>query len=170
MTPRWEPIAEVQRQAPVLMDAVLAPNRSLSIGAFKLLMVVFTIANAVPAIYFLVKGAYPVSGFLGLDVLALAWAFRVNYRAGRARERVQVSPASVQVTRIRPDAAAAHWAVSPLWARVLDDPRAVRIAAGGVDVYVGGFLAPEEREDFAEALKAALAQARAQRPSTSAME
>lgn len=170
MTPRWQRIEGTTEQAPVLMDAVLAPNRSLSASAFRLLMVVFIIANAVPAVFFLLQGAYPVSGFFGLDVLALAWAFHVNYRSGRARERVQVSPAAVQVTHKRPDARETHWAVSPLWARVLDDPRAVRIAAGGSDLYVGGFLSPEEREEFAAALKAALSEARVQRPSTSRIE
>lgn len=170
MTPRWESIREPQSHAPVLMDAVLAPNRSLSANAFRLVIGVFAFANAALAAVFLAHGAYPVSGFLGLDVLALALAFHLNYRSGRARERVQVSPASVQVTRRRPDAKESYWAVSPIWARVKDDPRAVRISAGGADVYVGGFLSPEEREAFAEALKAALAQARVQRPSTSRIE
>lgn len=170
MTPRWERIAETSPQTPVLMDAVLAPNRSLSVSARNLLLVVFGMANLVPAAFFLAHGAYPVSGFMGLDVLALLWAFHANNRAGLARERVQVSPASVQITRRRPNAHESHWAVSPLWARVRDDPNAVRISAGGEDVLVGGFLAPVEREEFAEALKAALSKARAQRPNTSAIE
>jgi uncharacterized membrane protein len=165
MTPKWERVAAPQAHGPILMDAVLAPNRSLSINAFKLMIGVFAFANAVMALFFLAHGAYPVSGFMGLDVVALALAFWANYRSGRARERVRVAPASVQVTRHRPDARETHWTVSPLWARVLDDPKAVRITAGGSDVYVGGFLSPDERVTFAQALKAALAQARTQRPS-----
>jgi uncharacterized membrane protein len=164
MTPKWERVAAPQAHGPVLMDAVLAPNRSLSMGAFRLVIGSFAFANLVLAAFFLAHGAYPVSGFLGLDVLALAWAFRVNYRSGRARERVRVAPASVQVTRHRPDTRETHWAVSPLWAHVLDDPRAVRISAGGSDVYVGGFLSPDERVTFAQALEQALAKARTQRP------
>ena len=30
---------------------------------------------------FFIAGAWPVVGFLGLDVLLVYWAFRVNYRA-----------------------------------------------------------------------------------------
>ena len=170
MTPRWERIGAPVAQGPVLMDAVLAPNRSLSRQARRLLIIAFAVANAVPAAFFLAQGAYPVSGFMGLDVLALIWAFHANECAGRARERVLVSPASILVTCRRPDARETHYAVSPLWARVLDDPRAVRIAAGGADVYVAGFLAPFERAAFAEALKDALARARVQRPNTSLIE
>lgn len=170
MTLRWERIAAPVAQGPVLMDAVLAPNRSLSRQARRLLIVAFAIANAVPAAFFLAHGAYPVSGFMGLDVLALIWALHVSERSGRARERVLVSPALLQVTHRRPDAREQHYAVSPLWARVQEDPRAVRISAGGADVFVAGFLAPFERAAFAEALKEALARARTQRPSTSRME
>jgi uncharacterized membrane protein len=170
MTPRWEIIAAPIPQGPVLMDAVLAPNRSLSRQARRLLIIAFAVANAVPAVIFLANGAYPVSGFFGLDVLALIWALHVNERAGRARERVQVSPASIQITRREPNARETHYATSPLFARVQEDPRAVRIRAGASNLSVAGFLAPFEREAFAEALKEALAKARTQRPSTSRIE
>jgi uncharacterized membrane protein len=164
MTPTWERIAEPQPHGPVLMDAVLAPNRSLSIGAFRILFGVFAFTNAVMAIFFLAHGYYPVSGFLGLDVLGFALAFRASYRSGRTRERVRVSPASVLVTRRNPDAHETHWSVSPLWARVQEDRNAVRIDAGRTQLRVGGFLSPDERETFAEALKLALAKARVERP------
>ncbi len=170
MTPGWERIAAPTPQGPVLMDAVLAPNRSLSRQARRLLIVAFAIANAVPAIFFFLQGAFPVSGFMGLDVLALIWALHANERSGKARERVQVSPASIQVTRRAPNEKESHYATNPIWARVQEDARAVRIRAGASDVSVAGFLAPFERAAFAEALKAALVQARSQRPSTSRIE
>jgi uncharacterized membrane protein len=107
---------------------------------------------------------------MGLDVLALILALHVNERSGKARERIQVSPASIQVTRREPNDEESHYAASPLWARVQEDPRAIRIRAGASDVLVAGFLAPFERAAFAEALKDALAQARSQRPSTSRIE
>lgn len=170
MTPRWERIAAPVAHGPVLMDAVLAPHRSLSRQGRRLLILVFAVANAVPAAFFLAQGAFPVSGFFGLDVVALIWALHVNERSARARERVQVSPASIQVTRSQPNRREQHYAVSPLWARVHEDSRAVRISAGGADVLVGGFLPPAERGEFAGALKAALSRARVQRPSTSRIE
>jgi uncharacterized membrane protein len=147
-------------EGPWLMDAVLAPNRSLSRQAFGLVIGSFALMNCGVAIVFLLHGAYPVSGFLGLDVFALAWAFRLNYRSGRARERVQVAHAAVCVTASAPDAPDAHWTVSPLWLQVHDEAGAVRMAAGGRSVIVGGFLSPPERSAFAAALRRALDRAR----------
>jgi uncharacterized membrane protein len=161
MQARWEPLDEpAPPDGPVLMDAVLTPNRSLSRQAFLLVIGSFVFMNAAVALFFVAQGAFPVAGFLGLDVLALFWAFRMNYRSGRAVEQVLVSRGSVQITRSVPDKPAKCWSVSPLWVRVHDDPRAVRLAAGGRSVLVGGFLSPKERTSFAEALKAALARAR----------
>jgi uncharacterized membrane protein len=175
MTPRWERIVAPQPEGaagrgPLLMDATLTPNRSLSRQAFFLVIGAFAFANAIMATFFLLHGAYPVSGFMGLDVLGLLWAFHVSYRSGRAVERVRVSPAAIEVSREAPDVEAAHWTASPMWARVQDHPRAVRIAAGATSLMVGSFLSPAERDEFAAALSAALARARVQRPSTSRIE
>lgn len=162
MQARWENLDQPQPpDGAVLMDAVLTPNRSLSRQAFLLVIGSFVFMNLIVALFFLARGAFPVAGFLGLDVLALIWAFRVNYRSGRAREQVLVSRGSVQVTRSVPNKPLRAWAASPLWVRVYDDPRAVRLAAGGRDVLIGGFLSPPERTSFAAALRAALARARA---------
>ena len=132
MTAAWRQIHE-PLPAPTApkMDAVLTPNRSLSRQAFKLVIGSFALVNAGVAIVFWLHGAYPVSGFLGLDVLALAWAFRVNYRSGQAVERILISRDAVQVTRQAPDKRETFWAVSPLWLQVHNDPRAVRLSAGG---------------------------------------
>lgn len=161
MSARWERLdAPPEALGPPLMDAVLTPNRSLSRQAFLLVMGSFVFMNLAVAMFFLLDGAYPVSGFLGLDVLALAWAFRVNYRSGKAMERVVVSPSAVHVMRRPPNRPESYWEVSPLWLQVHDDAKAVRLAAGGRSVFVGGFLSPPERTQFAAALKRALANAR----------
>ena len=47
----------------------------------KLIWVI--LVNAGFAVFFLAQGAFPVAGFLGLDVLALWLAFHFNYRAAR---------------------------------------------------------------------------------------
>jgi uncharacterized membrane protein len=51
--------------------------------------------------------------------------------------------------------------VSPLWVQVGAAGGAVQIASAGRMLRVGAFLSPEERRDFAQALAAALAKARA---------
>lgn len=143
------------------MDAVLTPNRSLSAKAFTLLILTFVAINAAMAMFFFLQGAWPVLGFLALDVGLLYFAFRLNYRSGRAVEHVCVAPDRVHVVRRPVGRRPTHWVVSPAWARVEEGDAAIRIAAGGRSLQVGAFLSPPEREAFAEALRRAIHRARA---------
>jgi uncharacterized membrane protein len=165
MSPRWEQLEQAppEAEAALLMDAVLTPNRSLSRRAFVRLIGGFALINAGIAAIFVAQGAYPVAGFLALDVALLGLAFWLNYREGRAHERVRVAADRLLVTRQPSRGRAAHFVVNPVWARVHAEPAAVRIVAGGRDVSVGAFLSPPERESFAKALEAAIRRARTER-------
>jgi uncharacterized membrane protein len=158
MTPHWERAAgpPTEDGAPLFMDAVLTPHRSLSLNAFRLMLVVVICVNVAVAGAFVAHGAFPVAGFLGLDVLALWIAFRVNYRAAQIEERVQVGREHVHLSRRGPKGGASHWMVSTMWARAEDDGRGVLIRSGGGAQRVAAFLSPSERADFARALDAAL--------------
>jgi uncharacterized membrane protein len=84
----------------------------------------------------------------------------VNYRAGRAHDRVLVAADRVQVVRRNDRGQGDQWMASPLWAKASAEDQAVAIAVGGRTVEVGAFLSPAERSDFATALNAALQRAR----------
>lgn len=161
MTPRWErsPIAP-HFDGQLLMDAVLRPHRSLSTSAFKTMLLAVIAFNLVVATIFVVSGAYPVAGFLGLDVLALWLAFRWNYQAGRAAEYVRIAPGKVHVASVDQRGAATHWVLNPVWARVAREGAGVLIRDGAGQLRVGAFLSPDECDDFALALDAALHRAR----------
>lgn len=157
MGPRWERVdAPPDEEGPLFMDAELAPHRSLSMPAFRLLLLVVILINVVVGAVFIAQGAFPVAGFLGLDVLALWWAFRVNYRAAASREFVRVGRERIQVSRVDPKGRAKHWTVSPLWARVAQDQAGVTIRSGGGWLRIGAFLPPDERAGFARALENAV--------------
>lgn len=161
MTPRWErspdaPVLDGQ----LLMDAELRPHRSLSAKAFKTMLIAMIAVNAAIAAFFIAQGAFPVAGFLGLDVLALWLAFRWNYQAGRAVEYVRVAPGKVHVAAVDKNGAAAHWVLNPVWARVMRDGRGVLIRSGQGQMRVGAFLSPRECESFAETLNLALHRAK----------
>lgn len=138
------------------MDAVLTPHRSLSRKAYRLMFAAVVIANLAIAAYFVAQGAFPVAGFLGLDVLAIWIAFRLNYRDGLREERVRVGREQVHVARRDPSGAETHWIASPVWARAASDELGVTIRVGGKGLRVGSFLSPPERHEFARALDAAL--------------
>src|SRR5689334_4026424 len=104
MTPRWERTQSLPPlEGKLYLDTTLRPHRSLSPTAFRLMMVVVIVANLVISAFFLARGAFPVTGFLGLDVLALWVAFRVNYHAARAEEHIVLTPLQMQVERRSPN-------------------------------------------------------------------
>jgi uncharacterized membrane protein len=150
------------------MDAVLTPHRSLSLKGYHVLMAAFVAANMAIAAHFIAHGAFPVVGFLGLDVLALWLALRASYRSARLAEHVRVGADQLHLARLSPKRTE-QWVVSPLWARVAAGPAGVRVTSGGGALSLGAFLSPDEQTEFAAALRAALEAARrgAHGPSTS---
>jgi len=146
--------------------AVLHPNRSLGRTGYYLLMGVLAVLNAGLATAFLMQGAWPIVFFLGLDMLLVWLAFRLSYRSGRLYEEVRLTDTDLVVQRVFPGGRRSGWRFEPYWLKVqMDDPprheSQVRLVSHGRTVVVGAFLSPEERADFARALKDALAAWRA---------
>jgi uncharacterized membrane protein len=115
---------------------------------------------------FLLLGAWPVFGFFGLDVLAVYWAFRVNYRSARAYEQVTVTPSELTVRKVSHHGRIREWTLNPLWVRL---DRVVHAEFGierlflvshGRRLAIAGFLGPQEKETFALALSTALGAAK----------
>src|SRR5437588_1476045 len=61
---------------PALFSALLTPHRSLSSAGFFVVMGLIAGISFVGGVVFLIAGAWPVIGFLGLDVALEYWAFR----------------------------------------------------------------------------------------------
>lgn len=101
-------------------------------------------------------------GFCGLEFLLLYGAFRLNYRAARAYERLRLSNDGLEISRVRPNGAVAQvWRIQPNWLRIdIDNPpehdSPLTLSSHGRRIVVGSFLAPNERLELAEALREAL--------------
>jgi uncharacterized membrane protein len=154
--------------APLYMDAVIKPNRSLSPTGFKVLLGVLIGFNLILAIFFLVMGAPPVLPFLGLDVLAVWLALRANIRAAERAERVRVTAEAVTVSRENGKDARTVWSSPTAFTRVsVDQPgeheTRVRLLLSRRRLTVGRALSPPERVDFGRALERAIRDARAER-------
>jgi uncharacterized membrane protein len=151
-----------ESSAPPLFDAVLYPHRSLSPRGFALLISAFAGAAALVGLWFATRGAWPVLPFFGCEILLIWLAFRVSNRDARAFETVRLTPQALTVEQIRPSGKRqAHRFAPPHWLRVDLDPRPdgtneLRLASHGRSLVIGRFLTPDERRDFAAALRAAL--------------
>ena len=145
----------------VFFDAVLVPHRSLSPGGFWLLMALISGVSFVSGMYFVLKGAWPVTGYFGLDVLLIYLAFRASYRSARLHETVKLTEDALVVERVSPSGRRARWTFQPYWLRVeMDDPpehaSRLTLASHGRSLVIGAFLSPDERFEVAKALKDAL--------------
>jgi uncharacterized membrane protein len=147
---------------PVLFSAQLTPHRSLSRTGFVLVMTFLSVISFATGIAFLMMGAWPVFGFLGLDVLAIYIAFKINFGRARAREDITVTPSELRVRRISHRGRVVEWVLNPLWVR-LDEvvheefgTERIYLTSRGRRVSVGSFLGAEEKASFAKALRAGL--------------
>lgn len=137
--------------------AILTPNRSLSATGFLILMGAVGFVSFAIGIAFLSMGAWPVAGFLGLDVLLVYYAFRANYRAGRAYETVEISPSRIQIRRVSSDGKSEEFDMNTYWARVAleEEPSGranLSLVSHGRSLPIAGFLSDDERREFASVL------------------
>lgn len=150
-----------------IFKALLTPHRSLGRKGFAILMGALLFGWLVTGAVFLSQGAWPVFGFFGLDVLLIWFAFRMNYRAARAREEISVSRTQLDIRKTAPSGRSQAHHFNPFWSR-FDVARhaeigIVRMAveSRGQTVSIGSFLNPDDRESFATAFSRALATAKA---------
>jgi uncharacterized membrane protein len=147
---------------PKLFSALLRPHRALSRTGFFVLMGFVCTVSFVAGLAFLLMGAWPVLGFFGLDVLAIYWAFRVNYRRGDATEEITVTPSEIRIRRVSHRGHVTEWTLNPLWVQldhVTHEEFGIEqlfLVSRGRRVSIGRFLGADEKASFAKALMAAL--------------
>jgi uncharacterized membrane protein len=145
--------------------AVLTPHRSLGPKGFVILMSAVAAVSFVAGLAFLLMGAWPVFGFFGLDVALIYGAFKLNYRAARLYETIELTPARFLLTRVHPSGRTEQFDCNPYWASVRlrewpDGRTDLRVVERGKQLAFGRFLNDDERRDLAAALKTALFEAR----------
>ncbi len=151
---------------PTLFAATITPHRSLGSTGFVILMLAIGGLSFVSGVMFLLIGAWPVFGFLGLDVILVYWAFRINYRAARAYEEVSVTASELTVRKVSHRGQVRQWTLNPLWVqldRQTHDEFGIQglfLISRGRRLQIAGCLSPDEKASFARALSTALGEAK----------
>jgi uncharacterized membrane protein len=151
---------------PTIFSAVITPHRSLGPGGFFVLMIVFGGISFIYGIIFLAMGAWPVFGFFGLEAVFFYCAFRLNYRHARAYEEVTVTPSTLIVRKINHRGNVREWVLNPLWVKlepVTHEEFGIEhllLVSRGQRLAIANFLSPDERVTFADAIGAAISQAK----------
>ena len=153
-------------------ETVLQPHRSLPPRGFFILMLAIAGVSFVTGIGFVAMGAWPVTGFFGLDVLLLYGAFRLSYRSGRMRETVRIAGDDLTVERVSVRGEVRTWRFQAFWLRLLlieqgEERNRLLLRSHGRELAIGGFLTADERRSLAAEIDAALTRYR--NPNTSFM-
>lgn len=138
-------------------------------------MVFLSAVSFAAGLVFYLMGAWPVVGFLGLDILGIYWAFKLSYRAGEMAETILLTDSDLVIRRLTAPSAGrendagqnqGEWHFQPYWVRVLlEQPDEFQtqliLSSHGRRLHVGSFLSPDEKASLAHALRQALALQRA---------
>jgi len=150
---------------PTIFSAVLTPHRSLHSTGFLVLMIAYGLVSFGAGTAFWLMGAWPVFGFMGLDVWLLWYLFQRSYLDARRSETLVLTDQDLVVQRVAPDGGREQVRLDAYWLRVDWDDEAERltVTSRGNRVVIGRFLDPASRLEVADQLKAAIAAMRAPR-------
>lgn len=155
----------VPRSAKPIFRVDLFPPRSLSRRAARnIVLLVAGITTTIGLIFWSV-GAWPVIGFLGVDVILLSLAFYFSFRSARQEERIELRAENLRVTRISVRGDRQQFDFQPYWLRVVlqrgeDDQCSLFLQTHGKSLEIAGFLGADEKTDLAAKLERVLRQTR----------
>jgi len=153
-------------QARPLFAATLTPHRSLSPAGKRVVIGLAAALALVPGMLFYAAGAWPVVGFMGLDVAAIWVALTLSMRTGKACEVVSLWPGALELRRTdaRGTEDVLRFATSQVRFVIERDfnERVTGLWLREPDrqVPLGAFLSTEEKLSFSRAFGTALRQAR----------
>jgi uncharacterized membrane protein len=146
----------------LLFQAHLKPHRSLSRRAFRRVMIGVTLFSLTVSAVTFYAGAWPVFGFMGLDIALVYFALRISYRRGLVTETLELDEHALTVERTDPRGDSRRWQLQPAWLKVeLAEPilpqTPVMLRSHGQSLPIGVFLHPKQRREIARDLRNALA-------------
>ena len=147
------------------------PHRSLSPRGFLLVMAALGSLAFCIGLGFFLLGAWPVIGFLGLEILVVWFAFRMNYRAAERRQHLTATAAKLKIENVSPAGATTTTELPTAWVKVELTPREepemhsrerrkVLVRSHGRTAELGQFLHPAETPKLAREVSQMVERAR----------
>lgn len=155
-----------QTQARPLFAATLTPHRSLTRRGYRYVIALACVMASIPGIIFFSLGAWPVVGFLGLDVLAIGWALSASLRSGKQYEVVTLWPDELEVKQVSGKGKVELTRFNPFFVKLVIDrdfnerTTALHLRTRDSDMVIGAFLNPDDKASFAKVFGSALKKAR----------
>ena len=124
--------------------------------------------------HWFLAGAWPVIGFLGLELLVVWGAFNLNYRAAKVQETIETSTETPKIAHTDERGKSAITEFPLGWLRIHLSPsvapnvsaryrQRVIISSHGRKTEVGAFLHPAEKEKLSQEIDGMVSRSRAAR-------
>ncbi|WP_127143780.1 DUF2244 domain-containing protein [Pelagibacterium montanilacus] len=144
----------------------LSPHRALDRAGMHRVIAFTALLALVPGLVFFSMGAWPVVGFLGLEVLLLYWAMSHSLNEVHAFEEVVLHRHSLELRSVSARGKEKRLRFNPFFVRFSterdDEGRitALRLASREGALEIGAFLGPDDKALFAREFGPALHRAR----------
>src|SRR5258705_5326798 len=125
----------------------VVPHRSLSPEGFRWLIRGAIAANLLIGLPMMLLGAWPVLGFMGLDVWLLWFLFKRSYLDARRSETLLLTDRELIIDRVAPDGEREQHRLDAYWLRVElvgQESDRLGLASRGNPVVIGRFFPPTE--------------------------
>ena len=155
-----------QTQARPLFAATLTPHRSLTRRGYRYVIALACVMASIPGIVFFSMGAWPIVGFLGLDVLAIGWALAASMKSGKQYEVVTLWPDELEVKQVAASGKAEITRFNPFFVKLVIDrdfnerTTALHLRSRETNLTIGAFMNPDDKASFAKVFGTALKKAR----------
>ena len=148
----------------VELDVTSHPYRSMGPVGLRYLLWFLLALNFVGACVFVSLGAWPVAGFMGLDVLGVWLALRISNAQARAFERIIITRGETTIERVDRRGHQKLWGFQTYWVKAIvqgeENEERVALSCRGRQVEVGVHLPTFERRAFGDLLQQALFRAK----------
>ena len=144
-----------------LYRITLYPYRSLNKTGFFLLMFVLGLFSFIAGIMFMLKGAWPVFGFFGLDVLLVYIFFKINFKSGKKKEIIILTKNQLIVEFYNSKNVFKTYKLDPNWLKInltklKNEMNKLQISSKNKSIIIGSFLGYQEKISVAKSLHKAL--------------
>ncbi|GGA37588.1 DUF2244 domain-containing protein [Pelagibacterium lentulum] len=150
-----------------LFAALLTPHRAMNQRAIRWFIAFAAIMASVPGLIFFAMGAWPIVGFLGLDVLLLYWALSASRKSGKAFEEITLWPDTLELRQVSSQGRDRTISFNPFFVRFTaardseDRIVALHLVSRDRRTEIGRFLNADDKARFASLFAPALNRAKA---------
>ena len=140
------------------LDIKIYPNQSLTPKGLLLLMFLITIPASFIGVTFFILGAWPVLGFMGLEVLLIYIAFKVLFYKNKFYEHIILDREKLSIFFKKQNNTITKIELEPTWLQVqieniYENEDILTISSHGKKIILANFLIPEERAKLAKKIR-----------------